>query len=271
MSNDKSQPLISIVTVCYNAVSTIEETIISVINQSYDNIEYIIIDGGSKDGTIDLIEKYADKISYWISEPDMGIYDAMNKGIAVATGKWINFMNSGDYLFNDHVLEIFVLLLPFYQGDIFYGDTALNYRVGLIQNTASSIDQIMKRLPFCHQSCFVLTDLLKRKKYNLSYRICADYDFFYNEFLAGKSFCYIPLTIAIYEAETGLSAKHALKSFKEMGLINGRFSKLQWKIEYLFFALRLRLYYWAKILIPQEALSKRRNSKYKFISQEKKK
>ena len=79
-------PLISVITVSYNAVLTIEQTILSVINQTYLNIEYIIIDGGSTDGTVNVIKKYADKIAYWVSEPDKGIYDAMNKGIAYSHG-----------------------------------------------------------------------------------------------------------------------------------------------------------------------------------------
>ena len=94
----------------YNAVTTIETTILSVINKNYSNIEYIVIDGGSIDGTVDIIKKYADKITDWVSEPDKGIYDAMNIGIIVATGEWINFMNTGDTFYNENVFsEIFEL------------------------------------------------------------------------------------------------------------------------------------------------------------------
>ena len=99
-------PLISIITVSYNAVKTIEDTILSVINQTYPNIEYIIIDGGSTDGTLDIIKKYQDKITYWVSEPDKGIYDAMNKGIAKANGELIGIINADDWYELDAVQNV---------------------------------------------------------------------------------------------------------------------------------------------------------------------
>ena len=99
-------PTISIITVAYNASNTIETTILSVVNQTYPNIEYIIIDGGSTDGTIDIIKKYESKITKWISEPDKGIYDAMNKGINLARGEWINFMNCGDSFYENNTLQV---------------------------------------------------------------------------------------------------------------------------------------------------------------------
>ena len=120
----KQYPLISVITVSYNAVSTIEDTILSVINQTYTNIEYIIIDGGSADGTVGIIEKYVDRISYWVSEPDKGIYDAMNKGLKVANGDWAIFMGSDDVFFNNKVIMLVIerILIP---DNIYYGNVIL--------------------------------------------------------------------------------------------------------------------------------------------------
>ena len=91
------KPKISIITVCYNSEAHIEEAILSVINQSYDNKEYLVIDGGSKDGTLNIIEKYKDRIDYFVSEPDKGISDAFNKGIKAASGDIIGILNSDDF------------------------------------------------------------------------------------------------------------------------------------------------------------------------------
>ena len=125
MQSDKTNDpkmKISVVTVCYNSVDTIEETMLSVLNQTYSDVEYIIIDGGSTDGTVDIIKKYADRIAYWVSEPDNSIYDAMNKGIAVATGDYINFMNSGDsFASKDSISNVLTNIKE--DIDIVFGDT----------------------------------------------------------------------------------------------------------------------------------------------------
>ena len=118
-------PKISIVTVVYNGEETIEETILSVKNLSYSNVEYIIIDGGSTDETLNIIKKYEDKIDYWISEKDNGIYDAMNKGIKKATSEFVIFMNGGDTFFDENVLANIEKDLT-NDFDIYYGD---NYKV----------------------------------------------------------------------------------------------------------------------------------------------
>ena len=102
---DEKRPLISIITAVYNSCNFFEETILSIINQNYDNLEYIIIDGGSTDGTVDIIKKYDDRIAYWVSEEDKGISDAFNKGVKVCQGTYINFQGAGDLLETDTVLE----------------------------------------------------------------------------------------------------------------------------------------------------------------------
>lgn len=170
-------PLISIITVTFNAASTIEQTILSVINQTYPHIEYIIIDGGSTDGTIDIIKKYSDRISYWVSEPDKGIYDAMNKGINLANGEWINFMNAGDTFYHSNIIED-IFAKKIYEYDIIYG------AVNMLSSTYNKIvwpkHNISRShpMPFNHQSVFVRTSLCKQYPFDISYRYAADYNFF---------------------------------------------------------------------------------------------
>ena len=103
-NSDEQKPLVTVVTVVFNAKSHLEKTIQSVIQQTYENIEYIIIDGASTDGTLEIIKKYEDQIDYWVSEKDNGLYDAMNKAIKASNGIWLNFMNSGDLFVDKHTL-----------------------------------------------------------------------------------------------------------------------------------------------------------------------
>ena len=190
---------ISVVTVCYNAAATIEETIQSVLNQTYPNVEYIIIDGGSTDGTVDIIKKYADRVAYWISEPDKGIYDAMNKGIAAATGDYINFMNAGDRFTSKDTLTNFTCLI---KSDTFvaYGDCNMHLNGNISITRPVPITYIKKRMPFCHQSCFVNTTYHKTHLFDTSFKVLADYNMFYNAYYNHEvKFQYIPLCVADYD------------------------------------------------------------------------
>ena len=215
----KNLPVISIVTVSYNAVATIEKTILSVINQTYPNIEYIIIDGGSTDGTVDIIKKYEDKIAYWVSEPDKGIYDAMNKGIRVATGEWINFMNCGDSFYQHNVIyEVFQRKI---QGDVVYGDTHIIEKWGAIVEKPMDLDCMKEITPFCHQSSFVKLERMKMQEFNLKYSICADRDFFYKLWKQQVSFSYVPIVISSFDKSIGsLSGDSPVQMMKENLLIS---------------------------------------------------
>jgi len=161
-----NKPLISIITVVYNGEKYLEETIQSVINQTYDNIEYIIIDGGSTDGTLDIINKYKDKIDYWVSEKDSGIYDAMNKGIDLATGEWINFMNAGDYFF-DYSTITNIRQHFNYPYSLLSGKALIYYYDTFIQEYGNE-----KISP--HQASFFRTTDLKENKFDLEFKIFAD-------------------------------------------------------------------------------------------------
>ncbi len=125
-ADQPDKPLLTVITVVYNGGQSLEETIQSVINQTYENIEYIIVDGASSDGSLDIIKKYEDKIDYWVSETDEGIYDAMNKGICLASGGWLNFMNAGDTFFSLQVVgSILGEQFPD-EIDFIYSDTLLD-------------------------------------------------------------------------------------------------------------------------------------------------
>lgn len=118
-----SNPVLSVITIVYNNVRDIERTMLSVLNQSYPNIEYLLIDGASTDGTKAIIEKYKDRLTKYISEPDKGIYDAMNKGLALATGDYVLFMNSGDEIYDRNtVANVFTCGTD---ADIYYGETEM--------------------------------------------------------------------------------------------------------------------------------------------------
>jgi glycosyltransferase involved in cell wall biosynthesis len=194
-------PKVTIVTVVYNGIDSIEETILSVINQDYNNKEYIVIDGGSSDGTIEIIKKYQTRIDYWVSEKDNGIYDAMNKGIELASGEWINFMNGGDCFCNESVLnDIFKIN---YNSNIkfIYGNHKVLYSNGIIRSFKSgNVKNIWKGSQFCHQSTFIKLDYHKLNNYNIKTKIVADFEFFYKSYINKEIFQKSNIVVSIVRA-----------------------------------------------------------------------
>ncbi|MED7789177.1 glycosyltransferase family 2 protein [Francisella sp. 19X1-34] len=220
MSNSRTQEsnysLVSVITVVYNAKELLEETILSVLNQSYKNVEYIIIDGGSTDGTLDIIKKYQDHISQYISEPDKGIYDAMNKGISLAKGQWLNFMNAGDCFYSNDVIErVFDQEVPQDIG-VVYGNTDIGHKI-LKYKPDLNLKDMALGMMLCHQSTFYkLNDSIK---YNLKYNICADQDFTMQYFKLGKKSKYLDIVISKYDLD-GISSQNLNKILKEKFQIN---------------------------------------------------
>ena len=175
---------ISVITVAYNAFDTIERTIKSVTTQTYNNYEYIIIDGGSTDGTQKIIEKYIDKISYFVSESDEGIYDAMNKGILKATGDYVAFINSDDW-YEPNAFRLVASYLETENVPIVYGlvkkyeKEKENGYIGLVEEEDVEILHFENR--YCHQGLFIKRGLFdKFGLYNTEYKILADYDWILN-------------------------------------------------------------------------------------------
>lgn len=169
---------ISIVTVSYNAAETIEATIKSVVSQTYNNIEYIIMDGGSNDGTQSIIKKYADNISYWVSKPDNGIYDAMNMGIDKCTGDYVYFIGADDCLVNKDIIEKVVESMVD-SPDILSGPVYLVYgkmqRLFNYYSRNISDGNLLDILLPPHQGLFVKTKIMKQLKFDVKYKIRADF------------------------------------------------------------------------------------------------
>lgn len=167
---------LSIITINYNNANGLEKTIQSIISQTFTDYEYIIIDGGSTDGSVDIIKKYEQHITFWVSEHDKGIYNAMNKGISHAQGEYCNFMNSGDVLYNQEVLNN--VFSQNYTEDIITGKTIGKDENDIRFSTEGKITFLtLYRSTISHQASFIKTDLLRKHSYDEDLRIVADWDF----------------------------------------------------------------------------------------------
>lgn len=212
------KPLISVITVCYNSAQLLQRTIDSIKKQTYSEIEYIIIDGASKDNTLEIIKKNQDIVNLWISEKDNGLYFAMNKGLDVASGDYVIFINAGDMFYRPDTLE---KIFSNHQDDvdIYYGDTMIlaeNLKE-LGSRRLSPPKQLTKNsfkwgMTVCHQSIFIKRTIAP--KYNTDYRITADYDWVLTSIERAKKIVNTKLYVSKF-LSGGLSSKHIMKANKE--------------------------------------------------------
>ena len=227
-------PLITVVTVVFNGKDFIEETINSVLRQKYDNVEYIVIDGGSTDGTVDLIKKYENQIDYWVSETDDGLYFAMNKGLSLAMGDWINYMNCGDSFFSDKSInEIFKLK----RNGVLYGDVMFHFNSkNTIHVKAKSLDHFWRGMQFVHQTAFVPVSIMREFPFDTNYKFGSDYNSLYQMYLKKISFTYIDMPICNFLAG-GLSDNNP-KSILEC-------ERILYKLHG---SLKIRIYYYLRFI-----------------------
>ena len=242
--NMNKEPLVTVITVSFNAGKVIEKTILSVISQTYLNIEYIIIDGASTDATVDVIKKYEDKINCWISEPDKGIYNAMNKGLRIARGEWVNFMNAGDMFANEHVISnVFSINKNLENMKVLYGDVIIETVKRTFVEKVKKVDNLSYCMVFCHQSTFVSLNNKKEVYFDEEYKIAADFALFNKLFLkyGVSSFFYLPFPISIYDAD-GISSNALLLLSKELLLIRSFRKDIRWYADYLKYFLKKIVY-----------------------------
>ncbi len=215
-------PLLTVITVVYNGASHIEKAIQSVLSQDYLNIEYIIIDGCSSDGTIDVIQRYENKIDYWMSAPDQGIYDAMNKGIMLSRGKLIGFLNSDDYYEPGAIRAVIEDYKNKCCRGIYYGNSFVIQADLRIRYLSIGNARLWRGLGFKHQAMFVHRDIHKLfGQYNPAYRIAADYDFVLSAVLKGVKLIHIDKTLVNY-SNTGASGINRIETLNEIRTIGQR-------------------------------------------------
>lgn len=269
MMGNNDETLVSIITVVYNGCAIIEDTIKSVIEQTYKNIQYIIIDGNSSDGTVKIIEKYISKIDTFLSEKDKGIYDAMNKGLCRVKGDFVIFMNAGDYFYNNEVINDFVKINPdknmSYYGNVTYFSNNTSYV--FIANLSSKYC-FLKHNTFSHQAIFYSKKWLDIiGNYNLNLRVSADFDLTYRMIKKSK-FENLKSIIARCNAD-GFSTNNAIQSYRD------RIKCFKNEGDYFFYLVLLFRYpiFFLKNLVVRKSRNTKlykfyRKIKYKGVSEE---
>jgi glycosyltransferase involved in cell wall biosynthesis len=206
MSQSYNSHKISVVTVVYNDKTNLERTLLSVIGQSYGNIEYIVIDGGSTDGSLDLIKKHEAHLASWISEKDSGIYNAMNKGIRMASGEWVCFLNSGDVFVDSEIVGKVADSINRFpeKPDIVYGNILTQQPDGTLNEAVAKEPCNIHRMYFCHQSAFVRLPLLQKWNFDEKHVMSADLKFFKQCYYDRRTFRHLNFPVVIYD-KSGIS------------------------------------------------------------------
>lgn len=238
-------PRVSIITVVYNAVATIEDTIQSVINQTYRNIEYIIVDGGSTDGTLNVVNKYLEHIARFISEPDKGIADGFNKGIALATGDWIGMINADDW-YAPHAVAV-MMNNGSAKDDVRCGNIMLIGKNGFEREKKSKVSWLNFGMYIMHPTCFIRKEVYRQTgKYDVSLKIAMDFDMFLRIKYSGFKIAHIDETVA-YMRMDGVSNDTVKMHHEELAVMRRHLRGLSYFNSWMFNYLnRLRWKYFYK-------------------------
>lgn len=212
-------PKISVITVTFNAARTLQATLDSVVKQDYHRLEHIVIDGGSTDGTLDIIRSNAARLASWASEPDGGIYDAMNKGVAKATGDWVIFLNADDALYDARAISsVFAEAGERTGRQVIYGHSVMQLERGRARLRRSKpLRTIRFKMPFTHQGVFVSAALLRHRPFDTRYRLAADYDFFRDVYARHGSAAFLDSGVCINYFRVGGA------SYQDLGLKHREF------------------------------------------------
>jgi glycosyltransferase involved in cell wall biosynthesis len=240
------KPTLSIITIVYNNVRDIERTLLSVLNQSYAHIEYIVIDGASSDGTLEVIQRYQDKLSKVVSEKDAGIYDAMNKGLALASGDYVLFMNSGDELYAPNTVES--VFATAHDADIYYGETEMyNEAWQSIGKRRHSVPEKFTWKSFrfgmtiSHQAIYIRRTLTEQ--YDRQYELSADIDWILTAAKKAKTSVKVSGYVAKYLVG-GMSKKRHHQSLKErFAIFTKHYGLLPNLFNHVVIAAKLSFYY----------------------------
>ena len=242
------KPVLSVITIVYNNVRDIERTMLSVLNQTYDAIEYIVVDGASNDGTLEVIKRYEDRLAKLISEKDKGIYDAMNKGLALAAGDYVIFMNSGDEFYgNDTVAKVFATAAD---ADIYYGETEMvnDERESLGQRRHTVPDKFNWRsfkygMSVSHQAIYIKRVLTE--PYDMRYQLSADIDWIIRAAKKAKKIVKVEGYVAKYLVGGMSKAKHKQSLLERFDIMKRHYGLIPTLLNHTVIAYNLG-WYWMK-------------------------